>query len=450
MTGSRQSHLFPTTETGDAEFFAEHFGQRVKYDHRRGRWLIFRDHRWHNDSTGELHRLGIESIRLRQRQSGICETLDERRAHFKWTIGGESRQRLENMLALARNIPPISDDGEGWDADPWLLGVENGVVDIHTGTLRDGTPEDRMTMCVRAYFDPDAQCPEWEAMIARVFGGDADLMLYVQCALGYSITGITREQCLFLNTGGGSNGKGTMINTIGWLLGDYADELPFSSLEIQARGGIPNDIAKLVGKRFVTASESKKGIAWDEAKVKQLTGCDQVSARFLHHEFFTFNPVAKFWLSCNDKPMVDDTSFGFWRRMRVIPWSQQFSGSTDDKELKERLKGEADGILLWLINGCVHGWRAMGLKVPQAILDATAEYESESDILRPFLDTRCVLSDRGRVGAGQLYREYLDWATGTDTRPMSLKYFGQWAKKHFRSEVSHHATTYLGVSVRPT
>src|SRR5262249_34205232 len=147
---------------------------------------------------------------------------NKRREHFKWTLGGESRRRIENMLALARNIKPVSDDGADWDTHPWLLAVPNGVVDLRTGVLRPGQPTDRITMSARVAYDPEAPCPKWEAAIAAVFGGDKDLVRYVQLALGYSLTGNTREQCLFLNFGEGANGKTTLINAVAYVLGDYA------------------------------------------------------------------------------------------------------------------------------------------------------------------------------------------------------------------------------------
>jgi putative DNA primase/helicase len=388
-------------------------------------------------------------MRLRQEHGLYIIDPDRRKTHAKWTIAGESRTRLENMLALSKNIEPISDAGDEWDADPWLLGVSNGVVDLRTGALRDGVPADRITMSTRANYDPTALCPEWDEMIARVFSKDAELILYVQCALGYSITGVTREQCFFLNTGGGSNGKGTTLNIVAYVMGDYADDLPFSAFEMQQHAGIPNDIAKIVGKRFITASETKEGARLNEARVKSLTGCDPMTARFLHREFFTFQPVAKFWLSCNTKPIVTDISYGFWRRVRVVPWLQQFMGGSDDKELKDRLKGEADGILAWLVRGCVDGWQAHGLITPDAIEAANSEYETESDTLAPFLDQRCTIGAKSRVGATQLYREYLDWAADADSRPLSQKAFAQWVRKQFKAEENHNLVTYIGLSVRP-
>ena len=323
MKGRKASPALPLTEAGDAEFFASAFGHRVRFDHRRRRWLIFKEHRWVTDADGELYRRGLQAMRLRQRDSLAIKDEEKRKKHFGWTLNGESRKRIENMLALARALKPIADARQDWDPDPWLLGVHNGVLDLRTGKLRDGRPEDRITMSVRATYDPAATCPRWCRTVRRIFGGDRDLIDYLQRALGYSLTGITHEQCLFLNWGDGANGKGTLMNTVAWVLGDYADDLPFSALELHRRASIPNDVAKLVGKRFVTSSETSDNIRLNEARIKALTGCDPITARFMHAEFFTFQPDAKFWLATNHKPLVHDDSYGFWRRMRVIPYKQR-------------------------------------------------------------------------------------------------------------------------------
>lgn len=448
---SGHSTTFHLSEAGDAEFFAAHYGNEVRFNHRHGKWLIFKGHRWVGDTDGELRRLALQAMKDRQESGKLILDLDDKKAHYKWTLNGESRTRLENMLHIARSVKPISDSGAGWDADPWLLGVRNGVLDIRTGLLRDGKPEDRITMSCAANYDPTAECPQWRQTFSNVFAGDVELMLYVQCALGYSITGITHEQVFFLNAGGGANGKGTVLNVIGTLLGDYSANLPFSSLEIQARGGVPNDIASLVGKRFVTASESKKGIQLDEARVKTLTGCDPITARFLYSEFFEFTPVAKFWLSCNDKPLVDDPTLGFWRRVKVVPWRATFLGEANDKELKARLLTEVDGILAWLVEGCLYGWRAMGLKLPNAVDEATKEYEAESDVLGPFIDACLTVGDKQKVGGQQLFQAYLKWFGDTDRgrRALSNKFFGIWAKKQWKSDTAANGgTTYFGVGVR--
>ena len=394
---------FPLTEAGDAEHFAAEFGDRVRFDHRQGRWLQFDGTRWVPDTDGALDRLAVASMRLRQQGALAIDDPDQKSKQSRWAIGGESRKRLDNMLSMAKSLKPISDTGEAWDPDAWLLGVGNGVVDLETGLLRPGRPEDQVTLTTPVWYDPNAQCPLFDKFVADIFGQDLELIDYVQRALGYSLTGSTREQCLFILWGAGQNGKSILIAIIRSVLGAYADDLPFSALELHQRSSIPNDIAKLVGKRFVTSAETNDGVRLNEARIKSLTGGDPITARFMRKEFFTFDPVAKFWLATNHKPVVRDESHGFWRRIRLIPFTQQFLGPREDKHLKEKLQSEKTGILRWLVEGCLE-WQRSGLEPPEAVLQATGEYRTESDLLANFYDERCIVADDARVQAKILVR----------------------------------------------
>jgi hypothetical protein len=224
--------------------------------------------------------------------------------------------RLEAALALAQSERPIADSGEDWDADPWLLAVANGVVDLRTGALSEGRPDDRITMHSPVPYDPEAQCPRWLVFLREVFGDDDELIDFIWRACAYSLSGLTNEECHFLCFGSGCNGKGTLNRVQRDILGDYAANTAFSTLEMSSRNGIPNDLAALYGKRLVTASELNEAVRLNEARMKMLAGQDPVTARFLHGEFFTFVPNAKFWLAVNHKPMVNDDSTGFWRKIR--------------------------------------------------------------------------------------------------------------------------------------
>ena len=239
------------------------------------------------------------------------------------------------MLRLAQSELPITDSGENWDSDPWLLGVANGVVNLKTGKLLQGNPLQQIKLHTDVAFDPAARCPQWEQFLADVFKGDAELIGFIQRAVGYSLTGDTSEQCLFLCYGGGSNGKSTFLEVLLHVLGQYAHSLPFSAFELQARSSIPNDVASVVGKRFVTAGETSESARFNEARIKGLTGSDTLSARFLHGEFFSFKPAAKIWLAFNHKPGVADDSQGFWRRIRLIPFEREFKEGAADKNLKD-------------------------------------------------------------------------------------------------------------------
>lgn len=432
------SDLFPTTEQGDAEFFAAAFGEHVRYDHRRRRWLLFDANRWVPQRSGEIYRLALDAIRARQRAAvGNKERL-------KWALGGEARKRQSNLLALAQNVVPIADAGDNWDPNPFLLGTPNGVVDLQTGRLRPGRPEDRITMAVSVPFNSDARCPTWEQAISQIFEDNASLIAYVQRWVGYSLTADCREEALLIAFGDGANGKGTLFNTVARVFGDYADDLPFSAFEQQARGGIPNDIAKLVGKRFVTSSETSETQRLNEARIKALTGRDPMTVRFLYGEFFTFQPVSKFWLSTNHKPEVHDDSEGFWRRLHLVPFNASFIGR-EDKTLKDRLLKEAEGILAWSVRGCL-AWQREGLNPPAAVREATREYRNDSSPLARFIEQRCVLAESARETVGRLFEEYCRFAP--DSR-MSMHAFSRAMRQQFRQdEFQTQRVTFVGIGLR--
>ncbi len=172
--------------------------------------------------------------------------------NFEALLESESRYRLDAALKLAQSVRSLADPGIDWDADPWLLGVANGVVDLRSGTLRRGSPSDRITIHTDIQFDSSALCPRWNQFLVEVFEDNQELIDFVQRAVGYSLTGDTSEQCLFLIFGGGSNGKSTFLEVLRRVAGGYGHNMPFSTLEIKARTSIPNDVAALAGRRLVS------------------------------------------------------------------------------------------------------------------------------------------------------------------------------------------------------
>ena len=437
------------TDVGSAERFAAAHGHEVRYDHRRGRWLIWRGHRWAPDTDQAIIRLATAHVRDRQRDALTIADLDRRDRTIKHLLALERRGALDSMLILARAQSPIADAGEQWDSDPWLLGVENGMVDLRTGELRDGKPEDKVTMSTAVPYDPDARCPRWEQTISDVFDGDLELVEFVQRALGYSVTGITAEQVLFICYGIGANGKGTILNTILRVLNDYSYNMPFSTIELHQRSSIPNDLAALISRRLIIASETNDATRLNEARVKALTGCDPITARFLHGEFFTFDPVAKFWLAVNHKPTVRDDSYGFWRRIRLIPFTRIFPV---DMTLAGTLAGEAPGILRWLVEGCL-AWQRDGLCAPAKVAEATEAYRTDSDPLNDFLREACDLDPEAECRAADLYRAYGAWADQQglgehDKDRLRATGFGCRVAERFRRVHSRTGWVYLGLQPR--
>jgi putative DNA primase/helicase len=438
------------SELGAAERFARLYGNQVRYDHRRSRWLCWEGHRWRPDADATVMRLAMAMTRQWQREAFDLPPSDMRKDLVKFTFSLERRSTLMNALALAKALKPIADAGEDWDANPWLLSTPTGVVDLHTGTCHPGQPRDRLTLQTAARFVPTAPCLRWDQFLREIFNGEDDLVTFMQRAVGYSLVGVTTEQVLFLLYGTGANGKGTFANTLKHALGDYAWNMPFTTVELHERSAIPNDLAALVNRRFVTASETNEGTRLNEARVKALTGCDPMTARFLHSEFFEFEPVATFWLSVNHRPIVRDDSYGFWRRIRLVPFTQRFALDTT---LAGQLDAEASGILAWAVRGAL-AWQADGLAAPDIVIQATKDYEAESDPLRDFLDEACDLeNDKAETNATVLYKHYKRWADRrglTEKERLSQTMF--WRKLGERYEKDRDRTAgvfYLGLAIRP-
>ncbi|HEX3355168.1 MAG TPA: phage/plasmid primase, P4 family [Terriglobales bacterium] len=438
---------FPRTDSGNAELFSQHYQEKLRYDHKHERWLTWREHWWAEDGVESVVQMAKNAARLRLQASVNFGDDESRKKEQEWAKSSESRAKIEAVLKLARSERLLADPGSDWDSEAYLLGVMNGVVDLKAGQLRAGKQSDKITLHTDVAFDPEAKAPRWEQFIDEIFQGDDELIDYIHRAAGYAITGATNEQCLFLCPGLGSNGKSTFLQTIHSALGDYARNLPFSAFELRSRAAIPSEIAGLVGRRFVTAIETDESAALNEARIKALTGCDPITARFLYGEWFTFSPVAKFWLAFNNKPQVTDDSHGFWRRVRLIPFDRQFRPEEADQTLLATLRAELLGVLAWLVRGCLK-WQAEGLEPPQRVQDNTEAYRVDSDPLADYLAEKCVFDPSARIDTGTLYIDYTEWAKANGEVILSKNAFSRrlQARGLKKIRAGHYRTwTWLGI-----
>lgn len=428
----------PLTDAGNAEVFALIFGDVVRHDHKRRKWLLWISPRWHIDPNGELDRLVLAAVRKRGEEAfaHLTDKKELQRA-VKWALTSESRPRLKAMLELAQSMEPLADPGGNWDCDDWLIGCDNGLINLREGILRDGRPDDRVTLSTRIDFDGSAQCPRWQQFLDEVFG-DSELIDFVQRAVGYSLTGDTSEQVLFIPYGNGANGKSVFLSIAQDILGDYGGNTPFATLELLDHHGPSNDLAAIAGKRLITASESRENARMNEARVKALTGGDVLTARFLFGEFFSFQPKAKLWLAVNHKPNVSDDSYGFWRRIRLIPFTRTFGPDKADPRLLEKLREELPGILAWAVRGCLE-WQSRGLEPPAPVKDATEAYRVESDPLARFLEERCQIGEDKQTSASELRKAYETWCAANGEKEISSTAFGRRLGERFTKERKREA-----------
>lgn len=445
-----QDAVFNRTDAGNAEYFTNLNSNRLRYDHKRKRWLEWVNHYWREDTDGQVMRLALKAVRHRYNKATRIDDPKERENEACHAIRSEQRPKLEAISAIAKDLYPIADSGDNWDSDPWLFCVKNGVIDLRDGTLRDGKPEDRITQQSPVTYDPVATATRWVQFLDEIFCGDTELIAWLKKFFGYCLTGDTKEQIVIIGYGKGANGKGRLLATLRHILGAYAYDAPFSTFELNQRAAIPNDLAALVSRRFVTSSETNEGTRLNESRIKSLSGQDPVTARFLHCEFFTFQPVAKFCLAVNHRPKVSDDSYGFWRRVRLIPFNRQFTGQSDDKNLLEKLLTESSGILNWLIEGCLE-WQKQGLdQIPQCISTATSEYQADSDPLSQFILDSCIINPQCQVRGKDLYAKYLAWCSDQGLREREILTntgFGRKIGEKFKKSHKMSGTIYFGLAL---
>ena len=349
---------------------------------------------------------------------------------------------------MAQGMEPIADAGKNWDLKPMILCAPNGVVELKTGDIRKGRPEDRITYCTKVEYDPDAKSELWEKTLLSIFENDQRMVDYMQRLFGYSLSGTAQDEMFPLLYGGGRNGKGTVVEAIRGMLGDYADDLLFASLEKNARGAIANDMAKLPGKRFVTASETEGSVRLNEPRIKQLTGGDPVTCRFLRCEFFTFTPMFVLCLATNDRPEIRDYSDGFWERVQLVPFLHQYLGDERDPTVKIRLKEGVEhqkAILAWAVRGCLE-WQKQGLNPRKSVKDASESYRKDSQPLNAFLEDTCTVGDD--VGSTQfkpLWNAYEEWAG--KGQHLNRRAFSDALGKLFQKEEIKQRTHYRGIRI---
>lgn len=398
------------SDAGNAEAFVEMFGDFVRYDHTRNRWLVWDLHRWRADNDAAVFRMALDTARTRHRAAEVgLLTSKEREELSKHAIRSESHPRLKAMLALARTMAPVADPGEDWDTVPGLVGAPNGVIDLRFGKLRDGRPEDRITMQVGVSFEPDAKCPRWEKFLLEVLG-DPTVVSFVKRLAGYSLTGAASLDFLVFLMGVGSNGKTTLLDLLSRAGGDYSREIGATAF-LQSRLPLhTTEVADLDGSRLATCEEL--GDAQLNAnRLKQLSGGGRITARKMRENTTTFPQTWTLWFTTNGLPRADDNSWAFWRRVVAIDFPKVF-GANDDPSLEEDLRAELPGILNWMVEGARAFYKQGGVgDFPEAVREKTAEYREDVDPMESVFESGYLVAESGSWAAtADLYCAYQRWA----------------------------------------
>ena len=274
------------------------------------------------------------------------------------------------------------------------------------------------------------------------------MMSFVQTACGWALSGDNTEQTMFILFGTGANGKSTFLNTIMYLLGDYAIATPTETFMRKNGDQNTNDIARLRGTRFVTTTEAEQGKRLSEPIIKQITGNDKMTARFLYGEYFNFIPTFKIFMATNHKPVIKGTDHGIWRRIKLIPFTTRIPDEKQDKNLEEKLREEASGILNWLLEG-MRRWQKEKLQVPKSILNATEDYRGEMDVISNFVKEYCILDARFSIRVRELFKAYQNWCNQNNEHACSERFLSlRLQEMGFQRIRRSEAKFWVGVGLR--
>ena len=436
-------------DTGNADRFMDTFGKLVKYSYIDKCWYCYNGGYWETDNEGKVAQYVDMTVdNMRNEKLHVSADVDPEKAKEAWDKflkKTRSNSSKKAILSEVQHRAPVL-HGE-FDQDKTLLNTSNGYVDLSSGILYEHDIKKMFSQQADVDYTDNIDCPEWSEFLDQIFDNDQELIHYIQKAVGYSATGSIKEQVMFILYGNGRNGKSIFIDTISDILGTYAKSMQADSIMVrQNSSGANSDIARLESARLVTSSEPNEGVRLDEGLVKQLTGGDKVTARYLYGKEFEFKPQFKLWLATNHKPIIRGTDDGIWRRLMLIPFKVQIPTDKVDKDLKYKLQRESIGILNWIVEGALM-WQREGLNPPASVTNASRQYREEMDVISLFVDDCCEVSDSYRAPAGELFKKYQSWANDNSEYSMSKQKFGREMRQKFEMKKTMNGRFYLGLKI---
>ena len=449
---------FELNEFGNGQRFAYYSNGKAKYCDSRKEWLCFNGKAWKVD-TILSQRLAADVINLIAKESIFHTTETQQKKFDAFVHKSKKWSQVLNALNCAAFLPGMEIKEDELDRHPSLSGcslfnANNGTIDLRTGTLRPHSKDDFLTMISPVDYIPGARAPRWGQFLREVFEGDEELIEWLQCFLGYVMTG---ESCLRLFAvlhGSGRNGKSTLVETVSRILGsDYSKGIPTQTLYAKKEESATSpELTRLVGTRFVYASEGKENDRLNTSMVKRFTGDEKMTARGLYVDPVDFQPQFTVLLSTNHKPRIDDTTNSIWDRTRLIPFNRRFADTDVDPSLRRKLLEESPGILAWFVEGAKNFYQ-QGMKLPacSAVTQATESYRTDSDNIQGWIADRCELGRDYRQQVGTLHAAYSEYCRdelgGSD---LNKKAFSEKLKeKGFRTVPGGgHRTFFVGIRLK--
>ena len=401
------------SDKGNAELLARYFGYDILFVPEAGKaggYYVWTGTHWeHDKGNAAMYRMAKQITGILLVHASQQATAVEQEEWASYAISCGNAGKLKNMIELVRTHVRTVHKSE-FNNQRMLLNLREGTVDLKTGIIRPHDRNDLLTKCQSIPWNPAAECKRWLQFLNEVFEGNQEVIDFIQRAVGYTLTGLTVEEVLFIGWGTGRNGKGKFTDALIALMGDYARPAKFDMF-VAKKGdeGKANDVAELFGARFVPASEGEQSKRLAEAKIKNMVSGDPVEGEKKYQDSFTYYPEYKIWLFTNYKPRIVGTDEGIWDKVIFIPFKRYFAPEERDHRLLEKLKAELPGILQWAIRGCLE-WQKQGLNVPECLKQATEDYRREQNVLGHFVEDELIENDKLKAACGQMYEHYKGWA----------------------------------------
>jgi putative DNA primase/helicase len=429
--------------------FAERHANDLRFVAKFGQWLRWDGQRWCLDDT--LNTFDLARAMCRE-EAARCNKKHESKA----LASAKTVAAVERLAKADRRIAAKSAQ---WDAQPWKFNIggfnNGGTIELHTGTENSPERTDYLTQMAACAIAPSGTPHSlWSKFLNRITDNNIELIGFLRRYTGYCLTGVTTEHVFVFAYGTGANGKGTFINTIEKIFGDYATVADMNTLVASKTERHPTDLAKLRGARLVVAQETQEGRQWDEAKIKTLTGGDIQTARFMRQDFFDFEPTFKLFIVGNHKPRLGNVDEAMRRRLLLVPFIVQIPEVERDPHLQRKLKAEWPAILRWAIDGCIE-WQRIGLAPPAIVRDATAEYFAGEDLFGQWIEDDCdaeIGNEWKWEPVGALFDGWSAFALGAKEKPGTKKAFSeQMQARGFVRRTKGHAKIrgFAGIRLKP-
>ena len=397
------------------DFAAEHAG-KLRYCHNTGAWFLWSGTRWKREETKLAYRWAHQLAKIAARQV--------EKPHAIVTAGKAAF--ASGVERIAQSDRAFAVTSEIWDTNPWILGTPAGTVDLRTGELNEAVPTDYITRQTAVGPADTPDCPLWLQFLDQACAGDQAFIRFLRQWSGYSLTGSIQEHALLFIFGPGGNGKSVWLNTVSRILGDYCTVAAMDAFVASKSDKHPTDLAMLRGARMVCSSETEEGRLWAEVRIKQLTGGDPITARFMRQDFFTFRPQFKLTVIGNHQPELRNVDDAAKRRFNVGPFIHK--PPAPDKKLEDKLKAEWPAILRWMIDGCLD-WQQNGLVRPDVVTATTGEYFEDQDLFTQWIDENCLANKHFEDTNSSLWRSWSEFAFNRGHRVGTVKGFSQALKR---------------------